>query len=147
MGTGLQGDKVHLSAIFSQALFPFPLGLLQQYSHYWPLSDSTEFSCANEEQGCQIGQNGTVFTPLEPQCDKLWEAPLWVTVMPFERSTFGIRPSVSSVTHTERKCTSQRRTLQAALGIGFPGKPPAKLTIQASDLPGTSSITVGRKAT
>lgn len=80
VGTGLLEDKVHLSAISCQPLFPFPLGFSQQYSHYRPLSDSTEFSSlsrANEEQGCQVGQNGTVFIPLEPQCGELWEAPLW----------------------------------------------------------------------
>lgn len=80
VGTGLLEDKVHLSAISCRPLFPFPLGFSQQYSYYRPLSDSTEFSSlsgANEERGCQVGQNGIVFLPLEPQCGELWEAPLW----------------------------------------------------------------------
>lgn len=72
---------------------------------------SFPLSGANEERGCQVGQNGAVFTPLEPQCGELWEAPLWGICgsLPCHlgEALLGVRPSVSSEIHSERKCTSR----------------------------------------
>lgn len=134
VGTGLQGDKVHLSAISPQPLFPFPLGFSQQYSHYRPLSDSMELSSlsrANEERGCQVGQNGTVFTPPEPQHGKRREAPL--------QGSLGHCHAVWENhfwEHGHQLCDSQRtemyfpKNLSSLPGLQAPGQAP-KLTIQA----------------